>query len=261
MGEMIKELFEYRSLLIAFTIRNIHMKYKQTVMGFLWAIFMPSIIVLSGVVVKGAMATLSGHSLDISQFASVTVKSLPWAFFVGALKFSTNSLVGNMELVKKIYFPREVFPFSYVLGQLFDLFIASLAFTVILIFTKLGISSHIIWLPVLILFLVLFTAGLGMLLACGNLFYRDVRYIVDVILTFGIFFTPVFYEASMFPQWETALLLNPIGAILESINRVVVLQKAPDVIWLVYAGFWAIICFFGSWYIFHKTEPLFAEKI
>lgn len=258
---MVKELFEYRSLLFAFTVRNIKMKYKQTVMGFLWAIFMPSMIVLSGIVVKSAMAALSGGTMDLAQVASVSVKSLPWAFFVGALKFSVNSLVSNMELVKKIYFPREVFPLSYALGQLFDFFVASAAFTIVLTFAHLGISSHIIWLPVLIVFLFFFTAGLGMLLACGNLFYRDVRYIVDVILTFGIFFTPVFYDASMFARWETALLLNPVGAILENINRVIVLQKAPDVFWLAYAGAWSVVSFLGSWYVFHKAEPLFAEKI
>ena len=261
MVQMITELLKYRSLLWAFTIRNIQLKYKQTVMGFLWAIFMPLIIVFSGIVVKAAMAQMSGRPIQLAEMASVAVKSLSWAFFVAALKFSVNSLVGNMDLVKKIYFPKEVFPLSYTLGQLFDLFIASAAFTVIFFFAHIGVSIYLLWLPVLILLLVMLTAGLGMTLSCANLFYRDVRYVVDVILTFGIFFTPVFYEASMFKKWETVILLNPVAPILESINRVVVLQQSPDLFWLSYSAAWAFVSFFGGWYIFDQAEPLFAEKI
>ena len=193
MSEMIKEFIQYRGLLVALTLRSIKIRYKQTAMGFLWAIFMPIIIVLAGIIVKKAMAVLSGRPLELSQIASVVVKSLPWAFFIGALKFSVNSLVGNMNLVQKIYFPREVFPISYILAQLFDFLIASFTLTLVLIFAKIGISIHLLWLPLIILFLVLFTAALGLLLSCANLFFRDVKYIVDVILTFGIFFTPVFY--------------------------------------------------------------------
>ena len=84
--------------LSVFVLRNIKIKYKQTVMGFLWALFMPAIVVLSGIMVKKAMAILSGTELELSQIASVSVKALPWAFFVGALKFSVGSLVGNMGL-------------------------------------------------------------------------------------------------------------------------------------------------------------------
>lgn len=258
---MIKEIRDYKDLLWAFTARNIQMKYKQTMMGFLWALFMPCIIALSGMVIKIIMANLSGHEVSSQDIASVSVKALAWAFFVGALKFSVNSLVANMDLVKKIYFPREIFPFSYTLGQLFDLAVSSVAFAVILSFMNVGISIHILWVPVLVFFLFLLTAGLGLLLSCANLFYRDVRYIVDVLLTFGIFFTPVFFDASMFGKSRLFLLLNPVGSLLECLNQAVVLHQMPSLFWLTYAGVVSLVCFWGSWFIFHKLEPLFAEKI
>ncbi len=261
MGEMIKELIQYRELLMALSWRNITIRYKQTVMGFMWALFMPGLIVLSGVIVQKAMSVISGKPLEMTQIASVAVKSLPWAFFVGTLKFAVNSLVGNMNLVTKIYFPREMFPFSAVIAQLYDFAIAAALLTIILFFAGIGASIYLLWLPVLLLFLVLFTTGLSMILACGNLFFRDVKYIVDVILTFGIFFTPVFYSASMFGKWKTLLLLNPIGSILESINDVVVLHQAPDMMWVSYAAVWSVGGFFLSWWIFHNTEPAFAENI
>ena len=237
------------------------MKYKQTVMGFLWAIFMPALIVLSGIVVKGAMAALSNKPLALQEIVSVSVKALPWAFFVGALKFSVASIVGNMSLVTKIYFPRELFPISYVLGQLFDFFVAGLFLTLVLIFAHIGISIYLLWLPLIILFLVLLTMGLAMILSCGNVFFRDVRYIVDTLLTFGIFFTPVFYEAGMFAKWKTLLLLNPVGSILEAINETVVLHQLPDVGWLTYAGVCSLAIFIFGLIIFHKNEPLIAEYI
>jgi len=261
MNAMIKELMSYRQLLYVFVTRNIKIKYKQTFMGFLWAVFMPVVIVLSGIMVKKAMSYLSGKPLEMSQIISVSVKALPWAFFVSALKFSVACLVTNMNLVSKIYFPRAIFPLSYVLGSLFDFVVSSIAFAIIFTFARIGISIYILWLPVLILLLVLLTAGLAMILSCGNLFYRDVKYIVDVLLTFGIFFTPVFYDASMFNQFEFVLLLNPVGAILENINRVVVLHQPPDFLWLGYAALWAILGFIGAWVVFQRAEPKFAECV
>lgn len=261
MGEMIRELVAHRELLWALTWRNIAIRYKQTAMGFMWAIFMPLVIVLSGIIVRLAMSSFSGKPLLLSDIASVTVKALPWAFFVATVKFSTTSLIGNANLVTKIYFPREIFPLSYVISQLIDFGIAAAALTVILIFAKLGVTIHLAWLPVLLALLILLTTGFSVILACANLFFRDVKYIVDVILTFGIFFTPVFYDASMFGKWKTVLLLNPVSPILESINNVVILGRSPDLMWLAYSAVWAVGGCLLSWIIFKRAEPMFAESI
>ncbi|MBN2119597.1 MAG: ABC transporter permease [Candidatus Omnitrophica bacterium] len=259
--EIFRELFQYRELLRAFTYRNIKIRYKQTIMGFLWAIFMPAVIVLSGIVIKKAIAIVSGRPLELAEIVSVSVKALPWAFFIGAIKFSVNSLVGNMNLVKKIYFPREVFPISYIFVQLFDFLIAIAFLTLVLIFARIGLSIYLLYVPFLIIFLVLFTIGLALILSCGNVFFRDVRYIVDVVLTFGIFFTPVFYEASMFKDWKIILLLNPVASILESMNAVVVFHKMPDIFWFTYAGVASAVMFISGLSVFHKSEQIFAEVI
>jgi len=197
---------------------------------------------------------------ELKSIVSVSVKALPWGFFIQSLKFAVGSLVNNMNLVKKIYFPKVVFPLSYILSQLFDFIVATAAFTVMFMIAHIGVSIHILWLPLMILLLVMLTAGLGMILSCANLYFRDVRYIVDVILTFGIFFTPVFYESSMF-SFGNILLLNPVGAILENINNIVVLHQPPDFIWLGYAAVWSFLAFFWGWSFFHKKEPTFAEFI
>jgi len=258
---MVQELIQYRHLLMMLTWRDIKIRYKQSVMGFLWAIFMPLLIVAAGIIVKKGISIVSGKPMDLADLASITVKALPWSFFIGTVRFSTSSLVSNRNLVEKIYFPREVFPLASVLANLFDFGIASIATIVILGFMGVGVSVHILWVPLLLLSLVLFSAGLGMLMSCANLFFRDVKYLVEVILTFAIFFTPVFYEASLFGKWETLLLLNPVGAILECVNAVAVLHQSPNYFWMSYAASWGIGLFLISWNIFHRLEYSFAENI
>src|SRR5690242_140697 len=119
-----KELIQYKHLLFTLTWREIRIRYKETVMGFLWAIFMPVLVVVSGLVVRKAFSVVSGKPIEYTELISVVVKSLPWAFFAGSIRTATNSLLTNSNLVTKIYFPREVFPFSSVLTHLFDFAVA-----------------------------------------------------------------------------------------------------------------------------------------
>jgi lipopolysaccharide transport system permease protein len=250
----------YRDLLICFTGKEIRIRYKQSVMGFMWAILMPLLIISAGAIVRTAVVTVSGGGQSVSLLP-VLVKSVPWAFFVSAVRFSTDSLVKNSNLVTKIYFPRDVVPYSAVLAALFDFCIAGGFVIIALAIAQVGLSVQLAWVPVILLLLILLTAGLALLLSCANLFFRDVKYLVEAFLTFGIFFTPVFFEARMLQKWAPVLLLNPVGSLLEALNDVVVLHQSPDPFWLTYAASWSVGIFALSHTIFRTTEPLFAEKI
>jgi ABC-type polysaccharide/polyol phosphate export permease len=258
---MFRELIQYRNLLWMLTLRDIKIRYKQTVMGFLWAVFMPLLIVCAGLIVKKGFSIVSGKPLDLSELTSVSIKSLPYSFFIASIRFATNSLIGNSNLVTKIYFPREVFPVAAVLANLFDFLLASAFLMVILALAGFPVDRHAAWVPLLVLLLILFTTALGMILSCANLFFRDVKYIVEVLVTFAIFFTPVFYDAALFGKWAPLLLLNPVGAILENINTVVILHRPPDPFWLAYSMFWAVGGLLASWVVFHRLEFLFAENV
>jgi lipopolysaccharide transport system permease protein len=257
----IKELTRYKELLYIIIWRDIIIKYKQSVMGFMWAIFMPILIIMSGILVKYAMATVSGKQLILADIVTVSVKALPWSFFVGSVRFSTNSLMGNSNLVSKIYFPKEIFPIAAVLSNLFDFAIAGSVLGVILIFAQVGWSINILWLPLIIVLLTILSVGIGLLLSALNLFFRDIKYIVEVLLTFGIFFTPVFYETEMFGKWSNIMLLNPLAPLLESINACVVHQQAPDFRWLTYSAVISLFLFCVSYPIFKRLESTFAENI
>lgn len=257
----VRELIEYREVLYMICWRDIRIKYKQSVMGFMWALFMPMLIICAGVVVKVGMAMLSGKPFDVTQVATVSVKALPWSFFISSIRFGANSLIGNANLVTKIYFPKEIFPISSALSQLFDFMIASVALTVILALSRIGVSVYLLWVPLLLMVLILLAIGLSTFLSAANLFFRDVKYLVEVIVTMAIFFTPVFYEAELAGKYAWLLMLNPVAPILEGLNACIVQQRSPALDWVFYSLIVALITFTTSFLFFKKVEPQFAESI
>jgi lipopolysaccharide transport system permease protein len=256
-----EEFAQYKELLFMLTRRDVKIRYKQSLMGFAWAILMPVLVVGSGLIVMVAFAAMSGKPINKLDVLSVAVKSVPWAFFVAAVRFATNSLVMNKELVTKIYFPREILPMAAVFANLFDFFVASSVLVVILLVAQIGASIYLLWVPALLILLILLTVSCGILLACANLFFRDVKYLVEVLLTYGVFFTPVFYSASMLGKWGFVLLINPVGPILESLRNTIILHRGPNLPWLAYSAVWAILGLLITWKIFKRAEASFAESI
>jgi len=261
MKAFIRDLIEYRELLYMLTWRDLRVKYKQAVMGFLWAIFMPMLIILSGILIKFVMSKVGNKPMDYSDIVTVCVKSLPWAFFVTSIRSSAYSLISNVNLVTKIYFPRAVLPISSILSQLIDFLVASSMLIILLSVMRIGANVNLLWVPVLLSVLIVFSCALGMLLAAVNLFYRDVNYLVNAILTFGIFFTPVYYETNMLGKTGTILLLNPVAVILEALNDCVVYHHVPNIGWVLYSTVFSLILIWFSVNIFKKLEPMFAENI
>jgi ABC-type polysaccharide/polyol phosphate export permease len=230
-------------------------------MGFLWAVLMPLVIVCAGIVVRYAFSQISGTPLSLSDLTSVSVKAAPWAFFVAALRFGTNSLISNTNLVTKVYMPRLAFPISAVCAQLLDFLVASVVIAILLVLAQTGLSLQILWLPLLVACLILMATGFAVIFAAASLFLRDVKYLVDVFLTFAIFFTPVFYESSLFGKWAPLVLLNPVSPLLEAITTTVIQHHAPSLPWLGYSFAFTALLGVGSLALFTKLEPLFAESV
>jgi lipopolysaccharide transport system permease protein len=261
MKEELKELYRYRELLYMITYRDVRVRYKQSIMGFLWAILMPILIVGAGVVVRYAYAMASGKPLQADDIASVAVKSLPWSFLVSSIRFSCNSLINNQNLVTKVYFPKEVFPIAAVMASLFDFLVAAAALVLFLLVIQVGWSVQLVWVPLLVLLMVVLAVGIAMIISAASLFFRDVKYVVEVVLTFGIFFTPVLYDVQMFGRKGEWLLLNPVAPILEGFGACIVHHQAPDLRWLAYSFSFSLIGLFGGYVLFKHLEPGFAESI
>jgi lipopolysaccharide transport system permease protein len=262
MRENLRALYKYRELLYMVAYRDIKTRYKQSVMGFMWAILMPILIVTAGIVVRYAYALAAHGQLQIADFASIAVKSIPWAFLVSSIRFGCNSLIlGNRELVTKIYFPKEVLPLASVMSSLFDFGIASLTLVVFLAVMKTHVSVLLLWAPVLLLALIALASGIGMLVAAASLFFRDVKYIVEVLLTFGIFFTPVFYDTPMLGDKGKWLMLNPVAPLLEGLSACITHQQMPAFTWIAYSVVFAAVSLLGGYVFFKHLEPVFAESI
>jgi lipopolysaccharide transport system permease protein len=259
--DWLHEIVRYRDLLYMLTWRDIRVRYKQSVMGLLWAILMPAAIVISGVVVRVAMARVANQALSMRDLTPVFVKSVAWAFFVSSVRQGTNSLISNSSLVTRIYFPRLVVPLSAVLANLFDFVVASCVLTVILACLGVPISVNLLWVPPIVALLILLTAGLAIFLSAAGLFFRDVKYLVEIFVMFAIFVTPVFFSASILGRWAWVLLLNPVAPLLEGMSDAVVLGQMPNLAWLTYSTVAAVGIFGGAVAIFRRLEPIFAECI
>jgi ABC-type polysaccharide/polyol phosphate export permease len=272
------ELWHYRGLAYELMRRDIRVRYKQTVLGFAWAVLMPMLIVMAGATVRYAMAYIGGRHLGLQDLAGIAIKAVPWSFFVGSMGFATTSLVGQANLVTKIYFPREVLPLAATLAQAFDACIGILVLFVAFTLLDIHYGLAVVWIPLLALLAFFLTAGLALLVSCANLFFRDVKYVVQVLLTFGIFFTPVFFEPEMFGAVGARLMmLNPLAPIIEGLRLSVVLnhnlldtlivQGRHGVVlawspWhLVYSAVIAFILFVGGLLVFHRAESKFAEYV
>jgi ABC-type polysaccharide/polyol phosphate export permease len=196
-GFIIQEMWNARYLLMQFARRDLTVRYSQAIMGFAWALLMPVLIVCSGLIFRLVVSVLSGGAIDHAGAAALAVKALPWAFFSGAISLSSQSIVAHANLIAKVYFPRETLPVASVLAQGVDALVGAACITIAMPF--LGVTPHwsLLWVPLLVLLMLSFTIGCALLLSCANLFFRDVKYIVQVVLNFGVFATPVFFEPQL----------------------------------------------------------------
>jgi ABC-type polysaccharide/polyol phosphate export permease len=273
--EIVEEMRHVGDLVKQLTLRDIRVRYKQAVLGFAWALLIPAAVVLAGMAVRVAVAYASGKHIDMTQLGGMAIKAVPWAFFVGCLNAGTSSLVSNTSLVTKIYFPREVLPLSSVLAQSFDSMIGGVLVAIILPFLGVTRSVQALWAPVLLVLLWTLALAAALFLGRANLFYRDVKYIVQVFLTFGIFVTPVILDAPMFgPRGAQIMMLNPVAPILEGLRLSVVQHHdllepmiAPQgfLFWrpwyLAYSAAWALGGLMLSVVLFHRSERRFAEAV
>ena len=270
--EIVAEMRQSGDLVKQLALRDIRIRYKQAAFGFAWALLIPAAVVIAGMAVRMAVSFSAGRRIDTMQLSGMAVKAVPWAFFVGCLSTGTASLVANMSLVTKIYFPREVLPLSAVLAQSFDSLIGGMLITLMLPFLDATMSWALLWVPVLLILLWCLALGAALFLSHANLFFRDVKYLVQVFLTFGIFITPVILDAPMFgPRGAQVMMLNPVAPLLEGLRLSIVshhnllhpMNASGFLFWrpwyLVYSAVWSIGGLFLSAILFHRAERRFAE--
>jgi len=255
--EMFREQYDYRELLYRMTAKDLIVRYKQAVMGFGWAIFMPLVnTILFSVIFTRVAPIETAVPYPIFAFTGL----LFWNFFASSLRFSVGSLAGNATLVTKIYFPREIFPFSAILVSLVDMVVGASILVLLMAYYRVPPAPTLLFLPVLMLIQVCFTAGIALVISMANLYLRDVKYIFEMVLTFWMFATSVVYPVTLVGGKLGVLLqLNPMTAIIDGYRFVILQGVLPPLLPLAGAAAVALVTLFAGWIIFHRAEYQFAE--
>lgn len=254
-----QELWRYRELFYIFSWRDIKIRYKQTLLGVLWVLFQP--LVTTGIfsIFFGKIAKLPSDNLPYPLF--VLSGLVIWNFFSTALTASSQSLVSNEGIIKKVYFPRVIIPLSTIVTAGLD-FVITLVILLLAVFYYGYIPNPLILIlfPLLLLILVLTVAGLGLLTSALNIKYRDVRYALPFFIQIGLFLTPVIYPLSVVYDWRKTLLsLSPLTGVIESLRILLTGHGTinPGLIATSLIISFSLFCL-GLWY-FRTTERYFAD--
>ncbi len=256
----LSELISFRELLFKWVVRDIKIRYKQSLLGIAWAILQPLALTLifSLIFSRIVRVPTDGVPYPLFYFSAI----LPWVMFSSSLGFAAPSLVNNLSLVTKVYFPREIIPLSSIIASFVDFCFASLVFAGMMIFYQAPVDSSFFFLPVLIILQITLALGMGLILAALNVSYRDVRFIVPVALQLWLYLTPVIYPTSMVPErFRTLYMLNPMAGIIDGYRQILLYNRLPDLITLWPALIISLIMLVGAYAYFKWAEAEFADVI
>jgi len=255
-----RDLWRYRELFYILSWRDIKVRYKQTVIGTAWSVIRPLLTTIIFTVVFSRIAKLNNPSLapySLMVFAGM----LPWQFFSNALSESSNSLIGNANLITKVYFPRMIIPASSVITSMVDLGISFIIMLGMFIWFQFVPSWHIIFLPLFVLLAFLCSFGIGLYITAVNVKYRDFRYIIPFIIQIGFYISPVGFSSTVIPEkWKIWYALNPMVGIIDGFRWCLLGDPMNWTSFYVSLIIIALFLWLGIFY-FRKMEKTFADNI
>ena len=254
-----KELWQYRELLRFLTVRDIKVRYKQTVLGGLWAILQPFMSMVVFTIFFGMLAKIPSDNLPYPIFVYTAL--LPWQFFSNGISNAGNSLVASSHLISKVYFPRIIIPAASLGAGLLDFLIAFSILVVMMLHYGIFPGAGILILPFLMLGVAIAALGIGMILSALNVAYRDFRYVIPFLVQFWLFATPVIYPASIVPEnWRWLINVNPMAGLISAFRSS--LLNTP-ILWndLLISGAVSIVLFILGIAYFTRMERRFADII
>ncbi len=258
--DWIREYIDYRELFFFLVWRDIKIRYKQTILGASWAVIQPFFTMIVFTLLFGKLAKMPSDGIPYPLFSYSAL--LPWMYFSGALSNAGNSLISNVNLITKIYFPRAIIPASAALSGLVDLAIASVLLVGMMVYYQITPTWKIFLWPVFLLPLVILAMSGGMILAALNVNFRDIKYAIPFGIQLCLFITPVIYPTSIVPeQYQFLLALNPLTGIIENCRATLIPTRSID-----WHAFGISTCMIGLIFVigilyFKRTERTFADII
>jgi lipopolysaccharide transport system permease protein len=259
----LRDLWEYRELLYFLTWRDVKIRYKQTALGFAWAVLQPLLAMLIFTLFFGRLGKIPSDGLPYPVFNFAAL--VPWTFFAMSLTLSSNSLVASANLIKKVYFPRLAIPIATVCACLVDFAIAFTVLLGIMIYFGIAPTAQVVWLPCFIFLALITSLGVGLWLTALNVQYRDVRFVVPFLTQLWMFATPVIYPSSMlaekYPLLHTLYGLNPMAGVVEGFRWALLgVETKPGAMVAVSALSALVVLVTGAYY-FRRMERRFADIV
>ncbi len=255
-----KDIWRYRELFYILSWRDIKVRYKQTVLGAAWSIIRPLLTTVIFTVVFSKIAKLNNPG-NAPYALMVFAGMLPWQFFSNALSESSNSLIGNSNLITKVYFPRMIIPASSVITSLVDFAISFLILIAMMFWYHYVPSWHIVFLPIFILIAFFCAFGVGLYLTAVNVKYRDFRYIIPFIIQFGLYITPVGFSSSIISEkWKLLYSINPMVGVIDGFRWCILGDPMKFSSFLISMAITLLFLLLGIFY-FRRMEKTFADNI
>ncbi len=256
----IRQTWRYRELIYFFAWRDVKVRYKQAALGAAWAVLQPLATMVIFSLLFGRLAKIPSDDVPYPLFAYVGL--IMWTYFSGVTAQAAQSLTTNSNLVSKVYFPRVALPASAALSGLLDLAVSSCFAVVLMIYYGVLPGWPILLAPLYLAALVMITIGVSLVLAALSVTYRDVKYMVPLLLQLGLFVTPVIYPANFVPQkLQFLLLLNPLAGIVEGLRGCLLKPDWPDLGTTATSLLSAAVVIAGGWFYFGRAERTFADII
>lgn len=251
-------LLAHRELLFNLARRDLKIRYKQTVLGVAWAVLQPFALMLVFSVIFSFFIKVKTPGIPYPVFSYVAL--VPWTFFMNGLNGGVMSVIAQANLVAKIYFPREVLPLASLLSAGVDFLMAGLVFAIMLLYYRIPLTLEIAWLPLLVILQLMFMSGLLFVLSAANVFYRDVRYVVPLVLQLWMYVTPVIYPLSVIPaRYRLFFDLNPMTGIIDSYRRTILQGQPPDFGLLTITAVVSLVLLVAAYTFFKRVEMHFAD--
>jgi lipopolysaccharide transport system permease protein len=258
LASKLRKFWRYRELLWVLTLREVQIRYKQSIFGIAWAVLQPFALMLVFTLIFSTLLKTPSEGVPYPIFSYSAV--MFWTFFTTSLTRAIPSLETNAELIRKIYFPREFLPMSAVFAAIFDLIISAFIFLGMMFYYHIDFTVNILYVIPVFAVQTVFTIGMCFIFSALNAYYHDVRYALPVVTQVWMYLTPIIYPITLIPaRFERYYLLNPMAGIIEGYRDVLVKGRAPHGLYMVIGPVGAVLLFVAGYAYFKRIEMTFAD--
>jgi lipopolysaccharide transport system permease protein len=253
-------MVDHRELLYTLTLLRLTVRYKQSILGWMWAVLQPLAMMIVYTLVFSRLVGVKSEGVPYPLFVFSAL--LPWILFSGAVSNAINGLVVHANLLSKLHFPREIIPLSYVFAALVDFAIACLLLGLVMVYYHIAISWRVLYILPIIVILVAFTSAVALFLSSIHARFRDIAAALPLVLQIGVFATPVTYSSASIPaRLQRFYMLNPVASLIENFRRVVIHGSSPDISMVITSTVITVFCLAAAYGYFKANETTIADVI